>query len=81
MKSYIEKAKNDSQTEIKQSILLKIEVLSSQQLRELNNDKYINENISIEINKFHDKANILFHNLKDVIQTKDLYKSNVEFIY
>ena len=80
MKSYIEKAKNDSQTEIKQSIFLKIEVLSSQQLRELNNDKYINENISIEINKFHDKTNILFHNLKDVIQTKDLYKSNVELI-
>ena len=80
MKSYIEKAKNDSQIEIKQSIFGKIEALTSQQLRELNNDKYINDNVFIEINKFHDKANSLFANLKNVIQTKDLYKSNVELV-
>ena len=72
MKSYIEQAKNDSQIEIKQSIFGKIEALTSQQLREINNDKYINDNISIEINKFHEKANSLFANLKDIIQTREL---------
>ena len=80
MKSYIEKAKNDSQIEIKQSIFGKIEALTSQQLRELESDKYINDNISIEINKFHEKANSLFANLKNIIQTRELYESNTELV-
>ena len=80
MKSYIETAKNESEIQIKQSIFGKIDALSSQQLRELNIDQYINNNISIEIQKFHDKANSLFANIKNIIQIKDLYISKNELV-
>ena len=63
-----------------QSIFGKIDLLYSQQLRELNIDQYINKNISIEIQKFHEKVNSLFPSIKNISQTKDLYISKTELI-
>ena len=80
MKIFIEKAKSDSEVLIIQSISEKVEKLSSQQLRELNIEKYINDNLPIEIQKFHDKANSLFENLNNLVQTKDLFESKVELL-
>lgn len=80
MKSFIEKAKNESEIQIKQSIFGKIEDLSSQQLRGLNIAKYIEDNISNEIKKFHEKANSFFPDIKNIIQTKDLYISKTELV-
>ena len=80
MKSYIETAKNESEVQIKQSIHEKIDSLSSQQLRELNIEQYIIDNISIEIQKFHEKAQSLFENIQNIIQTKDLYISKTELV-
>ena len=80
IKSYIETAKTQSEKEIKESIFRKIDALSSQQLRELNSEQYIMDNISIEIKKFHEKAKSLFTNIENIIQTKDLYISKTELI-
>ena len=80
MKIFIEKAKSDSEVLIIQSISEKVEKLSSQQLRELNIEKYINDNLPIEIQIFHDKANSLFENLNNLVQTKDLFESKVELL-
>ena len=66
MKIFIEKAKNESEILIIKSVSEKVMKLSSQQLRELNIEQYINNNLSIEIQKFYDKANSLFENLKNI---------------
>ena len=82
MKSFIEKAKNESEIQICQSITEIINKLSSQQLREIdiNIEQYINNILSNEIQKFHHKANSFFPNLKDVSQTKELYMSKIEIL-
>ena len=82
MKSFIEKAKNESEIQICQSITEIINKLSSKQLREIdiNTEKYINNILSNEIQKFHHKANSFFPNLKDVSQTKELYMSKIEIL-
>ena len=82
MKSFIEKAKNESEIQICQSITEIINKLSSQQLREIdiNIEQYINNILLNEIQKFHHKANSFFPNLKDVSQTKELYMSKIEIL-
>ena len=80
MKIFIEKAKNESEILIIKSISEKVMKLSSQQMRELNIEQYINNNLSIEIQKFYDKANSLFENLKNIQQTKELFESKVELL-
>ena len=80
MKTYIETAKNESEINIVNSINEKIESLTSQQLRELNIEQYINDNYLVEIQKFESKANSLFENIKNIPQTKDLYLSKFELI-
>ena len=80
MKSFIETAKNESEINIVNSISEKIERLTSQQLRELNVEQYIEVNYPIEIRKFEEKANSLFENIKNIPQTKDLYISKMELI-
>ena len=80
IKVFIEKAKNESEILIIKSISEKVIKLSSQQLRELNIEQYINNNLPIEIQKFYDKANSFFENLKDIPQTKELFESKVELL-
>ena len=80
MKIFIEKAKNESEILIIKSISEKVMKLSSQQMRELNIEQYINNNLSIEIQKFYDKANSLFENLNNIQQTKELFESKVELL-
>ena len=80
MKSYIKQAKNESEILISKSIAENVDKLTSQQLRELNIDKYINNNLLLEIQKFHDKANSLFQNIKEIKQTKESYESMKEIL-
>ena len=80
MKSMIEKAENNSEKIIKELILKKINELTSQQLREINIDSYVNNNIQEEIKIFDKEANKLFQNLKNIPQTKDFYKAKIQSI-
>ena len=80
MKNFIEMSKNESEVSINKSICEKIEGLTSHDLRKLNIEQYINLSYPIEIQKFEEKANSLFPNLKDIPQTKDLYLSKLELL-
>ena len=78
MKSFIETAQINSEIIIKQKISDEIKKLSSQQLREINIDSYVNKNTQEEIEIFEKEGNKLFENLKNISQTKDFYKAKSE---
>jgi len=80
MISNIETAKKESEENIKDSISHNIKNLSSEDLRTLVINDYINNNYELEIKKFKYKTNSLIKNVENIPQLKELYSINLKFL-